>query len=180
MYQLRELERKDLPILNKWRNNPELIAMLGAPFRYIGPEVDEKWFDNYMANRANTVRCAIADEDDDIILGLVSLVSIDHMNQSAEFHIMIGDKENQGKGIGTYAVNKMLHHAFYNMNLRRIELTVLEENKRAQKLYEKAGFVQEGTKRSAKYKDGRFADMRMYAILRDEYVTSVTEDENSY
>ncbi len=27
-----ELERKDLPAINKWRNEPELIALLGAPF----------------------------------------------------------------------------------------------------------------------------------------------------
>lgn len=171
MYQLRELERKDLSIINKWRNDPELISLLGAPFRYINIDVDEKWFESYMANRSNTVRCAIVQESEDVILGLVSLVSIDYMNQCAEFHIMIGDKQNQGKGIGTYAVNEMLHHAFYNMNLQRIELTVLEENKRAQKLYENAGFVREGLKRKAKYKNGEFVNVLSYAILRAEYIT---------
>ena len=45
MYRLRELERKDIPTINRWRNNPELVALLGAPFRYINSEVDEKWFD---------------------------------------------------------------------------------------------------------------------------------------
>ena len=40
MFHLRELERKDLPTINKWRNNPELIALLGAPFRYINLDVD--------------------------------------------------------------------------------------------------------------------------------------------
>ena len=32
MYQLRELEKKDLVINNSWRNDPELIASLGVPF----------------------------------------------------------------------------------------------------------------------------------------------------
>lgn len=53
MYKLRELERKDLNIINKWRNEPELISLLGAPFRYINLDVDIKWFENYMANRGN-------------------------------------------------------------------------------------------------------------------------------
>lgn len=51
MFRLRELERKDLPIINRWRNDAELIALLDAPFRYINLDVDMKWFDGYMSNR---------------------------------------------------------------------------------------------------------------------------------
>lgn len=168
-YRLRELEKKDLPAINEWRNDPELIAQLGAPFRYINLGVDEAWFESYMKNRNTAVRCAIVEEDIDDILGLVSLVSIDHMNQSAEFHIMIGSKENQGKGLGTFAVTQMLHHAFDNLNLQRVELTVLEDNERARHLYEKIGFVQEGMKRAAKYKKGKFVNMLIYSMLKTEF-----------
>ena len=121
-----------------------------------------------MANRGNTIRCTIVDEQENI-LGLISLTGIDHINQSGELHIMIGDKKNQGKGAGTYAVHAILAHAFYNMNLQRVELTVLEENLPARRLYEKAGFVQEGIKRKAVYKEGVYKDMLQYSILRDEY-----------
>lgn len=169
MYRLRELERKDLPVINRWRNDPALIAMLGAPFRFINLNVDEKWFDSYMANRNHAVRCAVVDEEADEILGLVSLVSIDPLNRSAELHIMIGDRENQGRGLGTFAVHAMLKHGFYNMNLRRIELSVLEDNARARHLYEKCGFVQEGRKRQARYKSGSYVDMLLYALLETEY-----------
>ena len=92
------------------------------------------------------------------------------MNQSAEFHIMIGDIQNQGRGLGTFAVNSMLNHAFNNMNLQRVELTVLDNNTRAKHLYEKCGFTYEGRKRKAKYKDGKFVDMLMYSILREEFL----------
>lgn len=169
MYKLRELERKDLAVVNTWRNNHELIEQLGAPFRYINLEVDQKWFDSYMNSRNNQVRCAIVEENEDTILGMVSLVSINQINQSAEFHIMIGDESNQGKGIGTFAVKEMLNHAFYNMNLNRVELTVLESNKRAIHLYEKNGFVYEGCKRKTRFKGGKFVNMLMYSILREEY-----------
>lgn len=174
MFHLRELERKDLPAINKWRNDPELIALLGAPFRYINLDVDVKWYESYMGNRGNAVRCAITEDGSDDILGLVSLVSINYMNQSAEFHIMIGDTKNQGRGLGTFAVNSMLNHAFNNMNLQRVELTVLEDNARAKHLYEKCGFVYEGKKRKAKYKNGKFVNMLMYSILRSEFQGGVT------
>lgn len=169
MFCLRELERKDLPKINRWRNDPELIALLGAPFRYINLDVDIKWYESYMSNRGSAVRCAIVEEGEDEILGLVSLVSVNYMNQSAEFHIMIGDTENQGHGMGTFAVRSMLHHAFYNMNLQRVELSVLEDNERAKHLYEKCGFIYEGRKRKARYKDGKFVDLLMYAVLRTEF-----------
>lgn len=169
MFYLRELERKDLPAINKWRNNPELIALLGQTFRYINLDVDIRWYESYMSNRGNAVRCAITEDDCDEILGLVSLTSIDYLNQSAEFHIMIGETPNQGRGLGTFALNAMLNHAFNNLNLQRVELSVLEDNERARHLYEKCGFVYEGLKRQAKYKNGKFVDVLVYSILKNEF-----------
>lgn len=170
MYRLRELERKDLKQINIWRNDSDLIKLLGANFRFINTEVDNSWYDNYMSNRAREVRCAIIDsENEDKLVGLISLLGIDYLNQSAELHIMIGDSINQGKGIGYYAVMEMLKHAFDNLNLQRVELTVLEENVRAQHLYEKIGFCKEGKKRKAIYKNGIFVDVLLYAVLREEF-----------
>ena len=126
----------DLSAINTWRNDKNLIDNLGAPFKFIDHEVDKRWYENYMNSRNVAVRRAIADETDKI-LGLVSLAPIDHLNRSAEFHIMIGGSKNQCRGIGTFAVNEMLKHAFYNLNLQRVELTVLENNERAKHLYEK-------------------------------------------
>lgn len=167
-YCLREIERRDIKIINSWRNDPELIDFLGAPYRFINEEVDNCWYDNYMKNRINTIRCAIVEKDKDKILGLVSLTGIDSLNQCAEFHIMIGEKKNQGLGMGTFAVKEMMNHGFFNMNLQRIELSVLRENKRAIHLYEKCGFLYEGCKKKARYKNGKFVDLLMYAILREE------------
>ena len=168
MFKLRELERSDIPMLNKWRNQPELIRLLGAPFRYINDEVDYAWFDNYMCSRNTCVRCAILNDEDEFI-GLVSLTNIDMLNQSAEFHIMIGSKESHHKGAGTYATKKILEHAFYNLNIQRVELTVLNNNTIAIDFYEKIGFVKEGTKRQAVYKNGEFTDMHVYSILKSEF-----------
>lgn len=179
MYKLRELERKDLGCINQWRNDEELIKLLGAPYRFINLDVDMKWYESYLVNRGNAVRCAIIESGCDEILGLISLVSIDFINQSAEIHLMIGDKENQGRGIGTFAMNAMLNHAFYNMNLQRVELTVVESNKRAIHLYEKCGFKLEGQKRRARYKQGKFIDMLIYSILKDEYALKVWGGGNS-
>lgn len=167
MYRLRELQRDDLPTVNEWRNNPDLIALLGAPYRYINCEVDDRWFDVYMNNRAKEVRCTVTDENGDV-LGLISLTGIDSLNQTAELHIMLAP-EHQNKGAGSFAVKEMLSHAFRNLNLRRIELSVLNDNARAKHVYEKLGFQIEGVKKQAVYKNGKFKDMAFYAILKDDW-----------
>ncbi len=170
MYKLRELSKKDLPAINKWRNDEHLISFLGAPFRYIDLRVDEEWFENYLKNRSTNIRLSIVNEDDDCI-GLVSLMQISTINRSATLHIMIGSENNCGKGVGSFAVKKMLEHAFFNLNLNRVELDALESNARARHVYEKIGFVQEGIKRNAVYKNGKFVNMVMYGVLKEEFET---------
>lgn len=168
MYKLRELARGDIPEINRWRNDPDLIGCLGAPFRFINRDVDEKWYDGYLAGRKNAVRCSILNDNDQLI-GLISLVSIDDVHRSAEIHIMIGSSDDRNAGAGTFAVRTMLDHAFLNLNLHRVELSVLATNERAIRFYEKLGFVREGTKRKAKFKKGQYVDLLIYAILREEY-----------
>ena len=169
MFKIRELEKKDLPEINKWRNDPELISFLGAPFRYINLRVDEEWFENYMRTRSSNVRCSIVDENDEI-LGLISLTGIDPVNRSGELHLMIGNKENRNKGIGSFAVDEMLHHAFCNLNLNRVELCSVITNDISPKLYIKKGFQKEGMKRQAVFKDGKYLDMYFYSLLKEEYM----------
>jgi len=50
-------------------------------------------------------------------------------------------------------------HGFDTLNLNRIALDVYESNLRAVRSYEKVGFVHEGCKRQAIYKDGKYADI---------------------
>lgn len=170
MYELRELERGDVPVVNGWRADRELISCLGAPYRYIGPEVDGAWFDAYLKSRANTVRCAVVDSSDrSTIKGLVTLASIDWAARSAELHIMIGREADRGKGLGTFAVTEMLRHAFRDLGLHRVELEALVGNDRAVHVYEKCGFQSEGVRREAAYKDGAWVDLCHMAVLDSEW-----------
>lgn len=82
---------------------------------------------------------------------------------------MIGEKEYRGKGVGTFAITSMVNHAFYNLNLRRIQLEVLDSNEVAKNLYKKIGFVEEGRKRKAVYKTGKYVDEIVMGLLREEY-----------
>ena len=95
---LRELRRDDIPLVNQWRNDPRVIEFLGANFLFIGPEIDDRWFDAYVAARDRAVRLTI--ETDGRPIGCVNLTNIHPINRSAEFSIMIGDPDCWSKGFG--------------------------------------------------------------------------------
>ena len=100
---------------------------------------------------------------------MVGLKNIDYLNQKSDFFIMIGNSEHRGKGIGYFATKEILNHAFNNLNINRVELIVLKENTRAINLYKKVGFIQEGIKRQCIFKNGKFVDVVIMSLLRDDY-----------
>ena len=88
----------------------------------------------------------------------------------ATLGIVIGEKEYWGKGYGTEAVKTMLRYAFHELGLNRVELETYSFNPRAQRCYERAGFRREGVRRGALYRDGKFHDIIIMGILREEFL----------
>lgn len=168
-YYLRELSSADAAVLNRWRNDRALVGLLGASYRYIAEEVDASWVSSYLANRSNCIRLAICVKDTGQVIGAAYLLSIDWVARSSEFAIWIGEREFQSKGIGRFATKKVLEHAFRDLNLNRVHLTVLEDNKRAIELYRKMGFSVEGVHREAVFKEGKYLNMVAMSMLAAEF-----------
>jgi diamine N-acetyltransferase len=164
-YFLRELGAPDISQLNCWRNDPDLIASLVAPFRYIGVEVDRDWYGQYLANRSTAVRLAICHAESNSLVGAVYLTGIDWITRSAELGIWIGVQHHRGKGAGEFACRHLLRHAFGDLNLNRVYLHVVAGNTAAHSLYRKLGFVDEGRLVEAAFKNGRYVDLVPMAIL---------------
>lgn len=173
---LRELSASDLPALNAWRNDPDVIALLGANFRPIAPEIDAAWFQDYLRSRDRHARFAIV-VDGGRYVGNVNLTGIHPTNRSAEFSIMIGDRDYWSRGVGSVATRQALRLAFLDLNLHRVFLTVLSSNERAIRLYRRLGFVQEGCERESLFKDGRYQDTLLMAMLRSDYDRALARDD---
>lgn len=89
-------------------------------------------------------------------------------NRSYECWIVLG-REHQGKGYGGEALSWLLEWSFMGAGAHRVELTVYEWNERARKVYEKVGFVHEGRRRKALWRDGRWWDEIRMGMLEDEW-----------
>lgn len=73
-------------------------------------------------------------------IGSVYLRDIDREKGEAEYGVFIGESDALGKGYGTQAAKRMLDYGFGKLGLKKIFLRLLEDNLRALKSYEKAGF----------------------------------------
>ncbi|MBB1424524.1 GNAT family N-acetyltransferase [Pseudoalteromonas sp. SG43-7] len=163
---LRELSIADVETLNEWRNTKKTVDYLGANFRYVDIGIDKKWFENYQNNRVNNVRLAICCQETNKLLGAVYLLNIDWLNRNTEFAIWLGDESSRGQGVGKRATTLVLEHAFLDLNLHKVYLTVSENNQAAIGLYNKVGFKKEGTLMDAVYKNGRYTNMILMAIIK--------------
>jgi RimJ/RimL family protein N-acetyltransferase len=112
---------------------------------------------------------AVVDRANGQYTGEVVLNELDQDNRSCNFRIMLFYPRNRGRGLGTEATRLILGHAFEAVGLHRVDLEVYEFNPRARRVYEKVGFVYEGTKRDALRWDGQWVDAHVMSILDREW-----------
>jgi RimJ/RimL family protein N-acetyltransferase len=168
MITLREIGRDDIPIINRWRRDSVVTDGIGAPRRFIGLDVDMKWYEEYLTRRSSEVRCAVCLADSGQLVGMVSLTRIDYVHSNAEYNAVVGERELQNKGIGTAATRAMIHHGFFDLNLHRIYVSILRQNVGSIRMCENAGFREEGTIREGAYKNGRYHDLVLMGVLKSE------------
>jgi L-phenylalanine/L-methionine N-acetyltransferase len=71
----------------------------------------------------------------------------------------------QGRGLGAQLIARLLDWADNWAGVLRVELVVHADNERAQALYRRMGFVEEGRMRAYALKDGRYVDALSMARL---------------
>ena len=168
MITLREISREDIPTINRWRRDPVVSDGVAAPPRFVGIDVDYKWFDEYLSRRGSEVRCAVCLADSGQLVGMVSLTRIDYVHRNAEYNAMIGERDVQNHGLGTAATRAMVRHGFFDLNLHRIYVSILRENVASIRMCENAGFREEGTIRQGAYKNGAYHDLVLMGVLKSE------------
>jgi RimJ/RimL family protein N-acetyltransferase len=164
---LRPLERADCPLFVEWMNNPQIqrTTLRDRPLNL----QDEEEFVERVRKSTSDVGLLIVAKDGDTPVGGTALHQIDWRNRHAAFGITIGDPQHWGKGYGTDATRLMVDHAFATLNLNRVWLYVLEYNERGIRCYDRVGFKKEGRLRQEHYREGRYWDTWLMAILREDW-----------
>lgn len=164
---LRLLEEEDLPHRVKWINNEEISQTLGFDWP-LSLSKTKSWFQKTLSD-SSKLNFVIIDNQSNKLIGITGLLGIDYKNRNAEFYITIGEKEFHGLHIPDEVISLMLEYAFLELGLSRIYLQTFDYNKRAQRVYERNGFVREGVLRKHKWKQGGLKDLVYYGILKEEW-----------
>jgi RimJ/RimL family protein N-acetyltransferase len=167
---LRAIEREDVKKFHEWVNDPEVTQGLQM-YLPLSMKEEEDWFERMTKGDRHEKPFAIDVRKGKAwkLIGNCGTFSISLTNRSCELGIMIGEKSEWNKGYGAEAMTLLLKHGFETLNLNRIFLRVYEENVRAVRSYEKAGFVLEGRQRQAVYKHGKYEDVLFMSVLRSEW-----------
>ncbi|MGW3917033.1 GNAT family N-acetyltransferase [Streptomyces sp. NPDC005070] len=115
------------------------------------------------------------DRDDFLVLlpdgtpiGHIALTDQDLVDGTAEIMLMLSP-DHRGRGHGTDAVDALVDLAFGELPMHRVQAVTHTTNSAALGVLARAGFVQEGVRRSACLHRGRRYDVAVLALLRDEW-----------
>jgi len=130
-------------------------------------EQERDWAANAAVNPNTPVYIIQADDGTDI--GSAGL----HIDGArATLGIAIHDERYWNRGLGSDAVATLVDGAFRARPLVRIDLTVLPDNERAIRAYERAGFKREGVMRRYTYQNGEYRDLVLMSVLHEEWIAA--------
>ncbi len=128
---------------------------------------EQEWFDK-TAESKNDILWAILAGDKHI--GSTGIHGIDWRNQRGITGNLIGDKSEWGKGYGSEAVRLRTRYAFLQTTLGKLETQAFMDNLGSRRCLEKSGYRQYGIARRHIFRDGKWHDMWLADVLREEWL----------
>ena len=74
----------------------------------------------------------------------------------------------RGRRVSDVAARLLQHHLVLELGYHRLQLEIYGFNDRAQRHAERVGFMREGVRRNAYWRDGEWMDGVLYALIRDD------------
>lgn len=161
--------RRDLlAVYLKWINDFEVTRTLAIGMRPRSWESEQAWYDRISTSERD-VFFTIYERASLRPIGGTGLHNVDHANRTADFGILIGEKDCWDKGYGTEASSLMLDFGFTVLGLHNIMLRVYSFNERGLRAYTRAGFRIIGRRRQAHRLGGRAYDEIYMDSLATEF-----------
>ncbi len=111
---------------------------------------------------------AIVDRSDRMV-GVVGWEKLNGDVPDFEIFYRLLEIANFGKGIATEALGLLTGWLFDTGHMNRLRANVHVDNKASRRVCEKSGFTQEATARAGWYNRGRWHDVAVYTLTRDEF-----------
>lgn len=167
---LRSIEIEDLQNIHNWQNDLDILKLtLGIRFPK-SRELVLDWINMILKDKSNkNIYFGIEENDTSELIGLVQLLNIDFISKTSEFGIVIGNKDKQGKGFASEAMDLLFGYAFLQLNIRKINLKVIKYNDNAIRLYEKKGFKLCGELQEEIYYENSYHNVLIYSLFKEQF-----------
>ena len=162
---LSPMDVNDAEIYTGWLNDLEVIENLSIYNSIISTETEKEILEKLSKEH----NYSIIENETNELIGSCGFMELDHLNQTAEAGIFIGNKKYWNKGFGTEAFQLLLDYGFKALNLNNIILRVYSFNERAIKSYDKIGFKVIGKRREALNRGNKKYDIILMDILSNEF-----------
>ena len=160
---MRKLELKDANKMMETLNDKSVTNTMRISLRSFSLDECKKYILNSNKDEKN-IDFAITDENDNWV-GTISLKNIDYIKKEAEYAI-ITSKDVHGKGYSQKATKEILEYAFNELKLDKVYLYVSVNNIRANKFYQKVGFIFDKCERNGLKLGNEYQDINWYYALR--------------
>jgi len=104
----------------------------------------------------------------DNFCGLVGLKEIDHYNRKTELGYWLVESM-QGKGIMLRSCRALIQYAFDELKMNRIQIKCAVGNERSMQIPLRLKFEFEGIEKSGEYINGKYFDLKTYAMLKRDW-----------
>jgi RimJ/RimL family protein N-acetyltransferase len=162
---LSPIDQGDAEKFAEWLNDLEVTVHLSFYPGIINTE-SEKGFLETLSREHNY---SIINNETNTLIGNCGYINLDHVNQTAEAGIFIGNKNYWNRGYGTEALTLLADYGFKALNLHNIGLRVYAFNERAIACYQRVGFKPAGRRREALLRGQTRSDIVYMDLLADEF-----------
>ncbi|OQW34119.1 MAG: hypothetical protein A4E20_11840 [Nitrospira sp. SG-bin2] len=171
---LRPVVESDRDQLREWRNLPHVRKFMFTD-HVIGPEEHAAWFAKALTR--DDAKYWIIEVDGQGV-GMASVIRIDRANQHCSWGFYIAEQSATGKGVGTFVDQWIIRYVFDTLGLNKLHGEVIGDNP-IMRIHEKLGMRRDGCLRQHIFRDGKFLDLHMVSILRDDWENWLAETEMS-
>jgi len=126
------------------------------------------YYKKYIENNPQKLQVGIWDKQDNVMIGVISLSDIDFLNRKCEIAGFIGEKKYHNFKFIIEACRLITKHAFDQLNMHKVYGGTFKKEV-ALMCCRVLGFKEEGIRRSEIYKNGKYHDVHVIGLLREDF-----------
>ena len=168
---LRAIEPEDIDALYLWENDTLLWGLnnMRTPVSKWNLKnlVEQAGMDIYEVKQQ---RFMIVLKANNQAIGAIDIFDFDAFHSRAGIGILIYDKNNRNKQLGSEALELIINYSFSFVKMKQLYCNILKSNTNSKKLFSNKGFIKTGVFKEWVWNGNEFEDSEFYQLFNPGYI----------